>query len=193
MEKDDEGHFIVSVRGPSAIYKVDGSTGDIIWRLGGKEDDFGIAEEDTFWYQHDARWLNSSGTNPRYMSLFDNNVSCECLSYPHDALALTPKITKGDASGPAIEPLSARGMIWAIDEEALSAELVYSVRAPSGRHSSSQGGMHQLPNEEGYFIGWGSEPFYSQFDNAGSLVYDVAFAPENSTGPQAYRVYKHFW
>lgn len=55
MEKDDEGHFLLSLRHPSTILKIDGETGEIIWRFGGNNSDFDIADEDRFYYQHDAR------------------------------------------------------------------------------------------------------------------------------------------
>lgn len=74
MEKDDDGSYLISLRGPSTIYKIS-QDGDILWRLGGQNSSFAMGDNTSFHYQHDARWLNASDVNPRYMSLFDNNVS----------------------------------------------------------------------------------------------------------------------
>ena len=55
IEEDTDGNLIVSARNTSAVYKIDRSTGKILWRLGGKRSDFAMGEGATFGYQHDAR------------------------------------------------------------------------------------------------------------------------------------------
>lgn len=75
VEKDDDGSYLVSLRGPSAVYKINETDGSVVWRLGGSKSDFDLGDDATFWYQHHARWLNASSVNPRYMSIFDNGVS----------------------------------------------------------------------------------------------------------------------
>lgn len=55
LEKDDDGSYLVSMRGPSTLYKINGDTGEIMWRLGGMNSNFTISDEDRFYYQHDAR------------------------------------------------------------------------------------------------------------------------------------------
>lgn len=104
------------------------------------------------------------------MSIFDNN---------------------GAEGGYAILPAEARGMVWAIDQEAMTAELVYEMPATSTTYSNSQGNVQQL--DDGYMIGWGSQHWFTEYDNAGNVVYDVSFAPNVTTGPQAYRVFKQHW
>ena len=62
-----DGDYLVSARHTSALYKIDGATGAIVWRLGGKRSDFKLGPGARFNLQHDARMLDD-GT----VSLFDN-------------------------------------------------------------------------------------------------------------------------
>ncbi len=62
-----DGNLILSFRHTSTIYKIDRKTGDIIWRLGGKKDDYNLTPEQKFLFQHTA-----SITSDGYLMLFDN-------------------------------------------------------------------------------------------------------------------------
>ncbi|MGH2894360.1 MAG: arylsulfotransferase family protein [Solirubrobacteraceae bacterium] len=63
----DDGHLLLSARNACALYKVDRSTGEILWRLGGKQSDFSVSSTARFWWQHDARPHGSS-----VITVFDN-------------------------------------------------------------------------------------------------------------------------
>src|ERR1700760_3423459 len=64
----DDGHLLISGRNTCALYKVDRTTGQILWRLGGKHSDFSVSSTAAFWWQHDARPHGSS-----VITLFDNS------------------------------------------------------------------------------------------------------------------------
>lgn len=69
-----DGGYLVSARHVSTIYKIDGKTGEIVWRLGGKKNDYEYDNElgdIEFGFQHDARWV-SDGEDESVISLFDN-------------------------------------------------------------------------------------------------------------------------
>ncbi|HEY6714282.1 MAG TPA: arylsulfotransferase family protein [Rubrobacter sp.] len=69
----DEDHLLISSRNTCTVYKVDRKTGKIVWRLGGKENDFEMAEGTQFAFQHDAR-RHPDGT----ITIFDNgNINIE--------------------------------------------------------------------------------------------------------------------
>jgi hypothetical protein len=55
IEQDTDGNLLVSARNTSTIYKVDRTTGAILWRLGGRNSDFKMGEGATFGLQHDPR------------------------------------------------------------------------------------------------------------------------------------------
>ncbi|KAJ1564335.1 hypothetical protein HK405_015164, partial [Cladochytrium tenue] len=40
LEKDQAGNYLVSFRGLSAVYSIDGSSGDILWKMGGANNSF---------------------------------------------------------------------------------------------------------------------------------------------------------
>lgn len=40
VSRDDDGNFIISLRGSSTVYYIDRSTKKILWRLGGKKSNF---------------------------------------------------------------------------------------------------------------------------------------------------------
>jgi hypothetical protein len=72
----DEDHLLISSRNTCTVYKVDRKTGKIVWRLGGKKNDFEMAEGTQFAFQHDAR-RQRDGT----ITIFDNgNIYIEVQS-----------------------------------------------------------------------------------------------------------------
>lgn len=56
--KDKEGNYIISFRNISQIWKINGKTGDLIWKLGGVNSDFKIPDEVVFAGQHHIRFNN---------------------------------------------------------------------------------------------------------------------------------------
>jgi hypothetical protein len=65
-----DGNFIFSFRFTSSIVKIDRATGEILWTLGGKEDDFGLTPDQVFSWQHYVRkqpdgslWVFDNGNN----------------------------------------------------------------------------------------------------------------------------------
>lgn len=56
VDKDADGNYLVSARHTSAVYKISGRTGQVIWRLGGKKSDFRLGKGASFHKQHDARF-----------------------------------------------------------------------------------------------------------------------------------------
>ena len=67
---DFDGHFIISIREFSTIMKIHRITGDVIWKWGGTQNEFGWINEDRpFAYQHDARPVKGK---PGHYIMFDN-------------------------------------------------------------------------------------------------------------------------
>jgi hypothetical protein len=91
IELDADGHLLVSARNTSAIYKVDRSTGNILWRLGGKKSDFKMGEGATFGLQHDPR-RDSDGN----LSVFDDGTSgpSRGIVLKVDEVAMTASLVK---------------------------------------------------------------------------------------------------
>ena len=70
IDVDRDGNLLVSARNTSTVYKVDRTTGGIIWRLGGKRGDFAMGAGAGFSWQHDAR-RQADGT----LTIFDDGTS----------------------------------------------------------------------------------------------------------------------
>ena len=67
IDVDYDGNLIVSARNTSAIYKIDKSTGNVMWTLGGRSSTITMGPRVFFMYQHDAR-VHPDGT----LTLFDD-------------------------------------------------------------------------------------------------------------------------
>lgn len=63
----DKDHLLISSRAKSTVYKVDRTTGEVVWRLGGERSDFEMGPGTRFALQHDAR-PHPDGT----ITIFDN-------------------------------------------------------------------------------------------------------------------------
>jgi hypothetical protein len=69
VEKFPDGDYLISVRYTSAIYRVSRTSGEVVWRLGGKLTDF--EQNFNFSGQHDARIVSHNETMT-VISFFDN-------------------------------------------------------------------------------------------------------------------------
>jgi hypothetical protein len=54
--------------------------------------------------------------------------------------------------------------------------------------AESQGSMQALANGD-WFVGWGQEPFFSEFSPEGQLLFDAHFPPHD----ESYRAYRFLW
>jgi hypothetical protein len=110
-------------------------------------------------------------------------------AYQHDARRQEDgTITIFDnGAGPQVHPRS-RGIVVELDEDNMRATLVRAYTHPDGVVSTSQGNMQVLPNGN-VFIGWGSEPFVSEFSHEGELLFDAHIPPGNDS----YRSFRFPW
>jgi hypothetical protein len=111
------------------------------------------------------------------------------FAYQHDARRQqdgTITIFDNGAS-PQVHDQS-RGIVVELDEEAMKATLVREYTHPEKPLATSQGNMQVLPNGD-VFMGWGTEPFSSEFSKEGKLLFDLQFAGET----QSYRAFRQVW
>lgn len=66
----NDNNFIVSARHTNTVYKINRTTGSIMWRFGGKNDDFNLTGNTVISHQHHATILNNGN-----LLLFDNGVT----------------------------------------------------------------------------------------------------------------------
>lgn len=151
LATDGHGNLLISARNTWGIYDLNGRTGAVIWRLGGKQSTFMLGAGVQFAYQHNATWLANGE-----LSVFD------------------------DEGAPPVKPPS-RGELVKLDTKAKTATLVGQlVRTPGPLLTNSQGDVQALPGG-GSMVGWGGLPNLTEFNSHGEVVYDAQLpAGENS-------------
>ncbi|MCJ1350716.1 MAG: hypothetical protein MMC33_000697 [Icmadophila ericetorum] len=165
VDKNSGGDYLVSSRHVETVYKINGSSGDIIWQLGGKESSFEMVNGLNFSFQHNARFRAENSTTTT-ISIFDN---------AYDGF-------NGSS-------LFSQGKIIAVSNETMKAELLMAYGAPDpsgGLVSASQGNVQYLPNGN-KFLGWGSQCYVSESTDDGTPVFYAYFA---TTGALQYRSYR---
>lgn len=116
VERDIDGNILISLRHFSEITKIDFQTGNILWRLGGKRNQFNFLNDPVrFTGQHDIRRRSDTS-----VSLFDN--------------------------GQYSSPSRCRGVEYALDEENKTATLVWEYIYDSAMHSVACGNHHYAEN-----------------------------------------------
>jgi hypothetical protein len=83
VEVDTDGNLIISARNTCALYKLDRTTGDILWQLGGRGSDFKMGRGARFCFQHDVRRVG-----PGLLSMFDNSAGPPVLRKQSRAITL---------------------------------------------------------------------------------------------------------
>ncbi len=81
-----------------------------------------------------------------------------------------------------------RVLVLDVDTQRGRATLARSYRHPRGFVATSQGNAQFLPNGH-VFVGWGSQPYFTEYDAAGRVVLDGHFA----SGPESYRAFRFAW
>ena len=92
-----------------------------------------------------------------------------------------------DAATPAEEPQS-RALVLGVDETGKKVSLTRAYTHPAGLLTYYEGSIQMLPNGNA-FVGWGTEPYSSEFNPSGGLIYDVRFP----TNDQSYRAFRYEW
>lgn len=170
IEEGPNNTLLISMRNMWAIYNIDKETGNIIWQLGGKQSDFTFGPKATFSWQHDARHRSENR-----ISLFDD-ACCASSSSPPES--------------------QAHGLILKLDYQNMTASVDRTYYHDPTLYVPSQGNVQKLSNGN-QFVGWGQEPYLSEFANAGNTVkdptmnflYDMQFPNQNLS----YRAFKNKW
>jgi hypothetical protein len=110
-------------------------------------------------------------------------------AYQHDSQELpNGEISMFDNGGVPMVHSQSRGIVVAVDPRAGTDTLVAEYDHSKPLDSGSQGNMQPLPGG-GYFIGWGAEPYVSEFTAAGTMIFD-AHLP---AATESYRGYRFPW
>ena len=160
-----DGMFVASMRSTWAAYLVDIRTGSIVWTLGGKASSFTVAANAQFQWQHDVD-LQPGGE----VSLFDD----ACCAVIGQGVFAPP-------SGPS------RGLVLKLNTTTHTATLIAQY-THSGLETSTQGSMQILSNGN-VLVGWGQQPWFSEYSKSGKLLFDARFPDPDIS----YRTYLEPW
>lgn len=138
-----DNHLLISGRHTSALYKVHRSTGEVIWRLGGKSSSFSVAPDAVFGFQHHAVFENAST-----IRLFDNASDGNTTLHPSRVAWLR------------------------LDPAGMTAALADSMSIPGNAQTTATGSAQRLPNGN-VLVCWGSNPRLSEFSPRGDLLFDA--------------------
>jgi hypothetical protein len=161
IQQDRDGNLIISARNTWAVYKIQLSTGKTLWTLGGKHSSFRLSRGAAFAFQHDVR---VRGHGLRTATLFD------------------------DGAGPPIVHGQSRGLTLRLDPSAHRASVVKVDEHSPQLLTNFEGSVQQLPNGD-QFLGWGQQPFFTEFDAGGKTVFEGRFIDAN----ESYRAYRYKW
>lgn len=81
-----------------------------------------------------------------------------------------------------------RGLVVRIDPEKMTATLERAYTSPARLLADNQGSMQLLPGNRA-FVGWGAEPYFSEYDSDGSLLLNGSLP----NGDQSYRAFTRDW
>lgn len=171
VDKDSKGNFLISSRYMGSLTYINGTSGEVIWKMGGKDNSFtdlsdGAATNMT--WQHHARFHDNDTT----ITLFDNQ-----------------------SRGSGAPELPSRGLYLDVDDENMTVSVRRTYWHPEYISSQSQGSM-QVMEDGRILLGYGHIPVFTEFSAEGEVLCDVHFGPEyqfTSGDVLSYRAFKRKW
>jgi Arylsulfotransferase (ASST)/Bacterial Ig-like domain len=116
IEVDADGNLLLSCRHMDEITKIDRTTGDILWRWGGKNNQFTFLDDSIgFSHQHAIRLIDNG-----HYTMFDN--------------------------GNFHTPSFSRAVEYVLDQTQFTAQLVWQYRNTPDSYGNAQGYVQRLPN-----------------------------------------------
>ncbi|KAI7007099.1 hypothetical protein KC355_g7456, partial [Hortaea werneckii] len=173
IEKDAVGNYLVSARHLRAVLYVSGETGEILWKLGGKDnsfEDLSDGKATSFVGQHDVHWFDPE--ERQSITMFDNGADWG-----------------GDHLHGSI------GLKVGVDLEKMTTWVEQTYKHPEAVVSASQGSYQTLPNGN-VVLGYGFNGVVSEFDSNGTILCDAYFQPSSrftSGDVQSYKNLKFNW
>jgi hypothetical protein len=152
------GSFLISSRDTSAMYLIDGHSGQVIEQIGGKHGNTKLGPGTSTAFQHDAEEQPNG-----LITVFDNG------------------------GVPMVHPQS-RALVLSLNAKTRTETLVSQFEHSKPLKAGSQGNMQVLPNGN-VLIGWGPEPYVSEYSASGKLLWDAIMAGKTNS----YRAYRFGW
>jgi arylsulfotransferase ASST len=110
-------------------------------------------------------------------------------AYQHDPRVLPGGLISvfDNGAAPTVHSQS-RGIVLSLDRQSATATLVSQIAHTPPLVVQSQGNLQALANGD-WFVGWGQEPFFSEYSAGGALLLDAHFPVHE----QSYRSFRFPW
>ncbi|HEV8480637.1 MAG TPA: aryl-sulfate sulfotransferase [Candidatus Eisenbacteria bacterium] len=151
IDLDFDGNLLLSSRHLDEITKIDRNNGDILWRFGGKNNQFTL-QGDTVWFshQHAIRWLGNG-----HYTLFDN--------------------------GNGRTPPYSRACEYVLDQGNKTATLVWKYRNFPDSYGSAMGYVQRLDNGNTLICWGTGKPNLTEVTPEGEKVMELSLPPSQIT------------
>ena len=147
IDVDADGNFILSSRHMNEVTKISRSTGEILWRMGGKNNQFTFSNDPIpFSHQHDVKLLSTG-----HLTMFDN--------------------------GNFRVPQYSRAIEYAIDETQKAATLVWEKRLTPDVFGVAFGTVQRFENGNTLVGWGATTPTLTELDPDGNIVERLTFDP----------------
>lgn len=149
IDKNADGDYLISARHVSAVYKISGIDGHVIWRLNGAKSDYHL-DDFSFSSQHDAQFISDNETHT-VITVFNNGFNGYNQTQPHST-----------------------GQIISLDHTTKIATCLLNLDPPfidgHAHISKSQGNFQRLPNGN-IILGWGNDAFWTEYTSDNEIVF----------------------
>ena len=153
LDPEPGGEMLISARNTWALYQLNEQTGQVQAEAGGKHSTIKMGSGTLTAFQHDATLLPDG-----LISVFDNG------------------------GVPTVHPQS-RGILVALNQKTGTETLVSEFEHPGTALKAGSQGNVQLLASGNLFIGWGAEPWFSEFSTSGQSALRRPHAPGRSILP----------
>ncbi|KAI1494857.1 Arylsulfotransferase-domain-containing protein [Biscogniauxia mediterranea] len=176
VDKDADGHYLISARDACSVHKINGTDGSIIWKLNGKDSSFNVPKDTEFCFQHHARFV-SQYEDVEIISLYDNSA--------HG--------TEHSGGSEVHTAPTSSGKIIKLNTTSWEAELVQAFFPPDDLLSKSQGSTQLLPNGN-VLVNWGSEGALTEYlPNGTPIFHAYVESGDLALGVENYRAFRYNW
>lgn len=151
-----DGNLVISSRNCWACYKVDRNSGEVIWHLGGKQNDFSMGPGTRFEFQHDVK-LHPGGV----MTVFDNG------------------------GGPPQEANQSKALVLNVNESSRRVTLKHAYEHKPLVYSDALGSVQPLADGR-WFVGWGRSTYFTKYDANGKVLFDGHLGSSGASSYRAF-------
>ncbi len=161
VQLEQNGNLFISARNTWAAYEVDHQSGQVAWTLGGRNSTYKLGSGVQFAFQHDVRLHTDADPT---VTIFD------------------------DGGGPPRAHTESRAITVHLDSKTRTATLQTEDLHSPALAASFEGNVQELPGGDD-FVGWGQQPYFTEFNSHGQIDFDGRFVGNNSS----YRAYRFPW